>query len=61
MLSGLFSRLRFTTSAAAAPRSPGSAASSQALPLERLEALAEALLHFSGPADLVAWVADHAG
>jgi len=33
----------------------------QALPLERLEALAEALLDFSGPADLAAWLADHGG
>ena len=28
----------------------------QALPLEQLEALAEALLDFSGPADLAAWL-----
>jgi len=28
----------------------------QALPLEQLEALAEALLDFSGPADLTAWL-----
>jgi predicted transposase YdaD len=28
----------------------------QALPLEKLEALAEALLDFSGPADLTAWL-----
>jgi hypothetical protein len=33
----------------------------QALPLERLEALAEALLDFSGPADLAAWLAEHGG
>ena len=31
----------------------------QALPLEQLEALAEALLDFSGPADLDAWLAAH--
>ena len=31
----------------------------QALPLEQLEALAEALLDFSGPADLTAWLHDH--
>ncbi|MBD2551523.1 DUF4351 domain-containing protein [Microcystis elabens FACHB-917] len=31
----------------------------QALPLEKLEALAEALLDFSGPADLAAWLAEH--
>ncbi|MFU8885320.1 MAG: Rpn family recombination-promoting nuclease/putative transposase [Cyanobacteriota bacterium] len=33
----------------------------QALPLEQLEALAEALLDFSGPADLAAWLAQHGG
>jgi len=33
----------------------------QALPLEQLEALAEALLDFSGPQDLTAWLDDHAG
>jgi len=33
----------------------------QALPLEQLEALAEALLDFSSPADLAAWLAEHAG
>ena len=33
----------------------------QALPLQQLEALAEALLDFSGPADLSAWLAEHAG
>ena len=32
----------------------------QALPLEQLEALAEALLDFTGPADLDAWLAAHA-
>jgi predicted transposase YdaD len=32
----------------------------QALPLEQLEALTEALLEFSGPADLAAWLAAHA-
>ena len=31
----------------------------KALPLEQLEALAEALLDFSGPADLAAWLAEH--
>ena len=31
----------------------------QALPLEQLEALAEALLDFSGPADLAAWLEEH--
>jgi len=33
----------------------------QALPLEQLEALAEALLDFTSPADLAAWLAEHAG
>jgi hypothetical protein len=33
----------------------------QALPLETLEALAEALLDFSGPADLATWLAEHGG
>jgi len=33
----------------------------QALQLEQLEALAEALLDFSGPADLAAWLAEHSG
>ena len=31
----------------------------QALPLEQLEALAEALLDFSGPTDLATWLAEH--
>jgi len=31
----------------------------QALPLEQLEALADALLDFQGPADLAAWLAAH--
>ena len=31
----------------------------QALPLATLEALAEALLDFSGPADLAAWLEEH--
>jgi len=31
----------------------------QALPLERLEALAETLLDFSGPGDLTAWLSQH--
>ena len=31
------------------------------LPLEQLEALADALLDFSGPADLAAWLAGHSG
>ena len=33
----------------------------QTLPLEQLEALAEALLDFSGPADLAAWLEEHKG
>ena len=33
----------------------------QALPLEQLEDLSEALLDFSGPADLEAWLAEHSG
>ena len=33
----------------------------QALPLEQLESLAEALLDFSGPADLTAWLEEHSG
>ena len=33
----------------------------QALPLDQLEALAEALLDFSVPADLASWLAAHAG
>ena len=32
-----------------------------ALPLQQLEALAEALLDFSGPEDLSAWLSQHAG
>jgi predicted transposase YdaD len=33
----------------------------QALPLEQLELLAEALLDFGGPADLAAWLEEHKG
>lgn len=33
----------------------------QALPLEQLEALADALLDFTGPEDLAAWLAALAG
>jgi predicted transposase YdaD len=33
----------------------------QVLPLATLEALADALLDFSGPADLAAWLAQHGG
>ena len=42
------------------PLSEATTARIQALPLEQLEALAEALLDFSGPADLAAWLDDHA-
>ena len=33
----------------------------QALPMQQLEALTEALLDFSGPADLAAWLAENSG
>ena len=39
------------------PLSAATTAQIQALPLEQLEALAEALLDFTGPADLSAWLA----
>ena len=42
------------------PLSEATTASIQALPLERLEALTDALLDFSGPADLAAWLSEHA-
>ena len=41
------------------PLSEATTARIQALPLEQLEALAEALLDFTGLADLAAWPADH--
>ena len=41
------------------PLSDATTALVQALPLEQLEALAEALLDFSGPADLAAWLEEH--
>jgi len=41
------------------PLNPGTTARIEALPLERLESLAEALLDFQGPADLAAWLAGH--
>ncbi|MFM7676393.1 MAG: DUF4351 domain-containing protein [Synechococcus sp.] len=41
------------------PLSDATTARIQALPLEQLEALAEALLDFSGPDDLTAWLAAH--
>ena len=43
------------------PLSEATTARIQALPLEKLEALAEALLDFGGPADLAVWLSDHAG
>lgn len=43
------------------PLSEATRARIQALPLETLEALAEALLDFSGPADLAGWLAEHTG
>ena len=39
------------------PLSEATTAQIQALPLEQLEALADALLDFQGPADLTAWLA----
>ena len=39
------------------PLSEATTAQIQVLPLEQLEALAEALLDFQGPADLAAWLA----
>lgn len=41
------------------PLNPDTTARIQALPLERLEALAEALLDFRGPVDLAAWLEAH--
>jgi len=43
------------------PLSDATTAEIQALPLERLEALAEALLDFGGPADLAVWLEEHKG
>jgi predicted transposase YdaD len=43
------------------PLSDTTTARIKTLPLEQLEALAEALLDFSGPADLAAWLAEHSG
>jgi predicted transposase YdaD len=43
------------------PLSDSTTARIKALPLEQLEALAEALLDFSGPANLAAWLAEHSG
>ena len=41
------------------PLSEATTARIQALPLVQLEALTEALLDFSGPADLAAWLVEH--
>ena len=43
------------------PLSDASIARIQALPLQQLETLAEALLDFSGPTDLAAWLNGHSG
>jgi len=43
------------------PLSEATTARIQALPLKQLEALAEALLDFSGPADLAAWLEEQKG
>jgi predicted transposase YdaD len=43
------------------PLSDATTARIKALPLEQLEALAEAVLDFGGPADLAAWLAEHGG
>jgi predicted transposase YdaD len=43
------------------PLSEATTARIQALPLQQLELLADALLDFSGPADLAAWLEEHAG
>jgi len=41
------------------PLTDATTARIEALPLEQLEALADALLDFQGPADLAAWLAQH--
>ena len=43
------------------PISDATTARIQALPLQQLETLAEALLDFSGPTDLAAWLSGHCG
>ncbi len=43
------------------PLSEATTASIKALPLDQLEALTEALLHFRGPADLASWLVQHGG
>lgn len=42
------------------PLSEATTAQIQALPIDKLEALADALLDFQGPADLAAWLAANA-
>jgi predicted transposase YdaD len=42
------------------PLTDATTAQIQALPLEKLEALADALLDFTGPADLATWLAANA-
>ena len=42
------------------PLSEATTAQIQALPVDKLEALADALLDFQGPADLAAWLAANA-
>ena len=42
------------------PLTGATTAQIQALPVEKLEALADALLDFQGPADLAAWLAANA-
>lgn len=41
------------------PLTDATTAQIQALPIDQLEALADALLDFQGPADLAAWLAAH--
>ena len=43
------------------PLSEATTARIQAMPLKRLEALADALLDFRDGSDLDAWLAEHAG
>ncbi|MBM5826248.1 MAG: DUF4351 domain-containing protein [Cyanobacteria bacterium M_surface_10_m2_119] len=47
------------TGDASQPCPPKTCARIQAMPLDQLEALAEALLDFAGPADLAAWLDQH--
>ncbi|MEA5423926.1 DUF4351 domain-containing protein [Synechococcus sp. CCY9202] len=50
---------RQTGRSRAAPADPETSARIQALPLERLDALAEALLDFNSPQDLHSWLQQH--